>query len=85
MNDGISIEDGWGVTIADFYREFSDGKFDEELMADDARHAFVKVLAGGSKTELTKVSLQLQNKKKCDKRHRKIRQFASVVSGGLRL
>lgn len=43
------------ITSADFYGEFSDGKFDEEPVLDDDRHTFIKVLASSSKTETTKV------------------------------
>uniref|UniRef100_UPI00358E6566 uncharacterized protein n=1 Tax=Myxine glutinosa TaxID=7769 RepID=UPI00358E6566 len=48
------------VTISDFYAEFSDGKYDgdgdREPLPDDTRGTFVKVFAGPSKTDMTKVS-----------------------------
>jgi hypothetical protein len=51
---GCSVE--IDVCLADFYDEFSKGTFDNEPVFDDARQVFVKVLAGNSKLNLTKVS-----------------------------
>ncbi len=51
---GCSVEND--VSLAHFYDEFSKGTFDNEPVFDDARQAFVKVLAGDSKLNLTNVS-----------------------------
>ena len=58
----LSVKEWFGccvendISLSDFYDEFSNGTFDNEPITDDARQAFVKVLAGNSKVNLTKVS-----------------------------
>ena len=50
---GCSVE--IDVCLADFYDEFSKGTFNNEPVFYDARQVFIKVLAGNSKLNFTKV------------------------------